>query len=70
MYRRDDRFTEDWTAAERSEYGTLAGSSTRAPAGSRVPTLVKETLLTLSAETPDDEDLRRSLEVIALSAPE
>lgn len=70
MYRKEDRFTEDWTAAERSAYGTLTGGPTRPLAGSRVPTLVRETLLAMSEDTPDDEDLTRTLEVVALSAPE
>ena len=61
MYRSDDRFTQDWTAAERSEYLGLRNDVSAEPEGAAVPGLVRETLLALCEEAPNDDDLARAL---------
>lgn len=62
---------DEWTAAERAEYAEriVSGGEERvvlldgspAKAGYAAPVLLRETLLSMWGETPDDDELRRAL---------
>ena len=61
-----DPLTEDWSAAERSEYGGLSELRPSPAAGGTgpVPAMVRETLISIGGESPDD-DVRRALSAIS-----
>ena len=61
MHGTGDRFGAEWTIEERSEYGAL-GVRRGAGGETAVPALVRECLLAMHEESPEDEDLKRALE--------
>ena len=53
---------DGWTPADRLEYGrALRRDGTRAATAVRAPALLRESLLSLGGESPEDDEVRREL---------